>query len=285
MRITLYSLLMCCLIFTSDWAQDQQNEVRRQLAQPILMALPSSLDGQDPLTLYTTSAEIQSAAVAINQVLVERKLEVRDIKQQINNMERLRAKMSAFQGDANALIAASSGADIYLEYIITLVKEGPAKKVRVDITVKEAATAKVLGSGSGSSDAMVTNDIAGLSQIAVNNSIDRIMEQIRGYWSEIPTNGKPILLTISSKTIELNKSLPSGKRLDREMTNLLKSVTISYRREQTTSQTLQFNPVYIDPFKYDDIEEFSYLIQDMLETLSLKYRAEIEGKSIEIQLD
>jgi hypothetical protein len=276
-------LFIFTIIFLWAFTLNAQNN--RQLAQPVLMALPTGVNGDDALTSYTKYPEIQAAATAINQILVERKLEVRDLKQQVANFDRLRSKMSNLQGDPNALIAANSGADIYLEFTTEIINEGPGVKARVDINVKEAATAKLIGASSGQSDAIVTSDISSLCQIAVNNCIDRIMEQIRGYWVDIPTTGKPIILTISAKNVELNKLTYNDKKFDREMTNFLKTITISYRREISTSTTMQFNPVYIDAFKYDDVESFSYAIQDFLDTFGLKYSAEIEGKSIEISIN
>ena len=45
---------------------------------------------------------------------------------------------------------------------------------------------------------------------------------------------------------------------------------------------MTFNPVYVDIYKYDDIVEFSYLIEDLFSTFSVKFNTEVEGKSIEI---
>lgn len=276
--------LIFVILVTNILAQDTTDSKDRQLAQPVLMALPSALEGMDPLTTYKKNMDIQAAATAINQVLTERKLEVRDLKQQITNFDRLRSKMDNLRGDMNAMIAASSGADIYLEYGLEIVKEGPGKKANVIINVKEAATAKLLGASQGVSDAVVTNDVSSLASIAVNNCIDRIMEQIRGYWSEIPERGKPILITISSKKTDLTKVKSGSKKFDRELTSFLKKTTISYRREMSTKKTMQFNPVYIDAFKYDDVQEFADGLQDFMEPYGLDADVEVEGKSIEMQV-
>jgi len=265
-------------------AQNEQKP-KRELGQPVLMALPMGTAEKDPLTLYQESPNVRAAAVAINQVLTERKLEVRDIQQQVANFDKLRAKSSALQGDANAMIAASSGADVYLEFDIELIKEGPGSKANVNLTVKESATAKLLGSSSGQSDAMRTNDISSLCRIAVNNCIERVMQQIRGYWDDLPTSGKPVMITLLSKNTDLNRPTPTGKRIDRELTSFLKENTISYRREFSTKTTLQFNPVYLDIYKFDDVEEFSYKIQDLFETFGLTYNPTTEGKSIVIEID
>jgi hypothetical protein len=249
------------------------------------MALPLGIANKDPLTTYQEFPEVQAAATAINQVLTERKLEVRDLKQQITLFDKLRSKMNALQADANSLIAANSGADVYLEFALEIIREGPGQKARVDINVKETATAKLLGASSGQSDAITTSDISSLCQIAVNNCIDRVLEQIRGYWSEIPVKGKPVIITFSASIIELNKLTHNGRKFDRELTGALKILTISYRREMSTSKTMMFNPVYIDAFKYDDVEEFSYALQDFMDIFELNYKVQIEGKSIEIEIN
>lgn len=281
MKTTVVISLLFLIIFGQVVnAQEKQ----RELGQPVLMALAASNGSSDPLTIFKEDVKVQAITTAINQVLVERKLEVRDLKQQVANFDRLRAKMGALQGDPNAMLAASSGADIYLEFAYELIKEGPGTKIRIDINVKESATAKLLGASSGQSDAVMTNDLSSLSQIALNNCIERVMEQVRGYWSDMPTSGKPIIITISSATFDLNKPTPNGKRIDRELTGILKANTISYRREMSTNKTLQFNPVYVDIRLFDDIEEFSYKLQDLFDTFGLTYDAQVEGKSIEINI-
>lgn len=280
---TIINLLVLFVILSNILLQSQ--EKKRELGQPVLMALSAANGDSDPLTLFKTDVKVQAITTAINQVLVERKLEVRDLKQQVANFDKLRAKMSALQGDPNALLAASSGADVYLEFAYELIKEGPGTKIRIDLNVKEAATAKLLGAASGQSDAVVTQDLSSLSQIALNNCIERVMEQVRGYWSDMPTSGKPIIVTISSSNFDLNKPTPNGKRIDRELTALLKQITISYRREMSTAKTLMFNPVYVDIRQFDDVEEFSYKIQDLFDTFGLTYNAQVEGKSIEITVE
>jgi len=285
MRNQLIHIILLVLVSTKlSFAQDQ-SKMTRLLGEPVLMALPSGVNGEDPLTTYLNNNIIQAVATSINQALTERKLEVRDLKQQITNFDRLRSKISALNGDPNAIVAAASGADVYLEFVVEIINEGPGKKARVDINVKESATAKLLGASSGQSNAVLTNDISSLAQIALNNCIERVLEQIRGYWSEIPTTGKPIIITISSNSIDLNKPTSTGKRIDREITSFLKESTISYRREMSTPKTLQFNPVYIDAFEYNDIEEFSYKIQELFDMFGLTYNPQVEGKSIEIEIE
>lgn len=279
-----FASLFILFLATSVFAQNEQKP-KRELGQPLLMALPRATPDKDPLTQFNENPNVRAAATAINQVLVERKLVILDLQQQVANFDKLRAQSSALQGDANAMIAANSGADVYLEFDIELIKEGPGSKANVNLNVKESGTALMLGSSSGQSDAMRTNDISSLCKIAVNNCIERVMQQIRGYWDELPTSGKPVMITLISKNTDLNRPTPTGKRIDRELTSFLKENTISYRRAFSTNRTLQFNPVKLDIYKFDDVEEFSYKIQDLFETFGLTYNATTEGKSIMIEID
>jgi hypothetical protein len=276
-------LIIFCIIATLSlnlFAQDAKPV--KKLSQPILMALPSGTKDKDPVTLYNEDKNVESVCTAINKVLADRNLVARDIKLSLSNIDKLRAKIPTFSSDPNAYIAANAGADVYLEFSIELIKEGPATKVRINFNVKEAATALLLGANSGTSKAMVTNDISSLSAIAINNCIEDVMQQVRSYWAKMPTEGKPILLTISSQNIELNQPTPNGKRIDRDLQKLLKDNTISCTRGLTTAKNMMFNPVYVDIYKYDDIAEFGYLIEDLFSTFGVKFNTEIEGKSIEI---
>lgn len=275
-------IVYCLLCGISSSTFSQEAKPARQLAQPVLMALPKATPTKDPITLYNEDKNIQAAYTAICKVLADRKLEYRDLLKVVANVDKLRAKIPSFNSDPNAFIAAGAGADIYLEYSVELITDGPFTKVRIILDVKEAATAKGLGSGSGTSKPMATKDVSSLTEIALNNCIESVMQQIRGYWSEMPKNGKPIMVTVSSADIDLNQPTSNGKRIDRDLAKLIKENTIQYRRELSTAKNMVFNPVYLDIYKYDDLTDFSNLIEDLFGTFGVKFNTEIEGKSIEI---
>ena len=152
--------------FASAFAQTAETP---QLAQPKLIALPRSLKQENPLELMKTNANINSAAAAIKQTLVERKLEVADLEGAVSNYDGLRASMKNLELDQNALLASAADADVYVEFTLELIKEGPTTKAKVILNVKESATAKTLGSSEGVSPSLATNDISSLCALAVNN--------------------------------------------------------------------------------------------------------------------
>jgi hypothetical protein len=269
--------------FASAFAQTAEIP---QLAQPKLIALPRSLKQENPLELMKTNANINSAAAAIKQTLVERKLEVADLEGAVSNYDALRASMKNLEMDQNALLASAADADVYVEFTLELIKEGPTTKAKVILNVKESATAKTLGSSEGISPSLATNDISSLCALAVNNSIERVMEQIRGYWSEVPQRGKPIMLTINTANTKINAELPNGKFIDGEIEDFLKKNAKTFRNSMSTDNTLMFNPVYVDYVKYDSPGKFGRDLRSFFsKELGMKINLKNVGKSIRIEAE
>lgn len=270
-------IVMCFNFFYELKAQE------RILSQPKIVVLPKSLEGKDALTLMKEDKLINTTVAAIKTVLVERKLELADLEQLIGNADFNRALMSGLNSDANAFLASSADADVYLEFDVQIVQEGRGRKANINFNVKEAATAKVLGSGNGTSDSNPTNDIGGLCIAAVNNAMDRIMEQIRSYWAELPKYGKPMMVTIAFKNTAVNSELPSGQYIDEVVEDWIKSNTKSYRMS-VTDKTMSFSPLYVDYIKYDSPTTFGRDIRKLFDkTLGMKIKLQNTGKSIRIE--
>jgi hypothetical protein len=257
-----------------------------QLSQPKLVALPRTLAKENPLTLMQTDRNINSAAAAIKQVLIERQLEVVDLEGAAAQFDMLRAKMGNLAMDENALLASAVDADVYVEFTLDLVKAGPTTKAKVILNIKESATAKQLGSVEGMSTPSADPDIPSLCAQAVNNCIERAMEQVRKYWTEIPTRGKPCMLIISTKNTAVNDALANGKFIDGEVEDFLTKYTKSFRNSASTDKTLVFNPIYIDYIKYDSPAKFGRDLRSFFsKDLGLKAQIQNNGKSIQVQID
>lgn len=253
------------------------------LSQPKIVVLPKSLGGVDALTLMKKDSLINTTVAAIKQVLVERKLEVADLEGLIGNADFNRSLMSGLNSDQNAMLASSADADIYVEFDVQIINEGRGKKAKINFNVKEAATAKVLGAGTGNSDALSTGDVGSLCTMAVNNQIDRIMEQIRSYWEELPKYGKPMIVTIAFTKTLVNSPLPNGDFIDATVKKWIKTHSKTYRMS-VTDKTMTFNPVYVDYIVYDDPSDYSQELRTLFsKTLGINVRVQNTGKSIRIE--
>ena len=253
------------------------------LSQPKIVVLPKSLGGVDALTLMKKDSLVNTTVAAIKQVLVERKLEVADLEGLIGNADFNRSLMSGLNSDQNAMLASSADADIYVEFDVQIINEGRGKKAKINFNVKEAATAKVLGAGTGNSDALSTGDVGSLCTMAVNNQIDRIMEQIRSYWEELPKYGKPMIVTIAFTKTLVNSELPTGQYIDEVVEDWIKKNSKTYRMS-VTDKTMTFSPVYVDYIKYDSPSTFGRDIRKLFDkTLGIKIKVQNTGKSIRVE--
>jgi hypothetical protein len=273
---TIFLIIVTIITFSPIKAQEPI------LSQPKIVVLPKSLDGTDAFTLMRNDKLINTTATAIKTVLVERKLELADLEQLITNADFNKALMSGLSSDGNAFLASSADADVYLEFEVQIIQEGRGRKANINFNVKEAATAKTIGSAPGVSESNPTNDVGALCIIAVNNAMDRIMEQIRSYWAELPKYGKP-MVTIAFNNTKVNSELPSGKYIDEEVEEWIKKNTKSYRMS-VTDKTMTFSPVYVDYIKYDSPTTFGRELRRLFDKgLGMKIRLQNTGKSIRIE--
>jgi len=263
---TIFLIIVTIITFSPIKAQEPI------LSQPKIVVLPKSLDGTDAFTLMRNDKLINTTATAIKTVLVERKLELADLEQLITNADFNKALMSGLSSDGNAFLASSADADVYLEFEVQIIQEGRGRKANINFNVKEAATAKTIGSAPGVSESNPTNDVGALCIIAVNNAMDRIMEQIRSYWAELPKYGKPMMVTIAFNNTKVNSELPSGKYIDEEVEEWIKKNTKSYRMS-VTDKTMTFSPVYVDYIKYDSPTTFGRELRRLFDKgLGMKIR-------------
>jgi len=274
---TIFLIIMTIITFLPTKSQEPI------LSQPKIVVLPKSLDGTDAFTLMRNDKLINTTATAIKTVLVERKLELADLEQLITNADFNKALMSGLSSDANAFLASSADADVYLEFEVQIIQEGRGRKVNINFNVKEAATAKTIGSAPGVSESNPTNDVGALCIIAVNNAKNRIMEQVRAYWAELPKYGKPMMVTIAFNNTKVNSELPDGKYIDEEVEEWIKKNTKSYRMS-VTEVTMTFSPVYVDYIKYDSPTTFGRELRRLFDKgLGMKIRLQNTGKSIRIE--
>ena len=274
---TIFLIIVTIITFSPIKAQEPI------LSQPKIVVLPKSLDGTDAFTLMRNDKLINTTATAIKTVLVERKLELADLEQLITNADFNKALMSGLSSDGNAFLASSADADVYLEFEVQIIQEGRGRKANINFNVKEAATAKTIGSAPGVSESNPTNDVGALCIIAVNNAMDRIMEQIRSYWAELPKYGKPMMVTIAFNNTKVNSELPSGKYIDEEVEEWIKKNTKSYRMS-VTDKTMTFSPVYVDYIKYDSPTTFGRELRRLFDKgLGMKISLQNTGKSIRIE--
>ncbi len=244
--------------------------------------MPRVPQGTDPRSFLETDKLARFGESAIKKALAKRQLELKDLKTTLQNIDRLRAKSDAFRNDPTAILA-STGADIYFQFDCSILPSGRFKKGVVTISVMEAVTALQLGSSTGRSQEMMTEDEGALIEMAVDNCIEEVIAQVQDYWRLVPTKGKPITVLISSKNKSLNEQA-NGKSINRHIKDIFKQNAVSYRLDNGTEMSELLSPVYVNVEKYNDVTDFRDLLEDLFTKLGLNVKVTSEGKSIELEI-
>lgn len=258
-------------------------EAKRGIPQPTLIAfprVPSTDLGKDAYTYFNENSHVQQTVAAIQTVLGERKVQYKGFAQAMQDVKKKEMQNKGLSIDPNALIAMQSGADIKLVFTTEVTNEGPFTKVRVSIEVEEVATSKGLGTVLGTSDNVATNDLSGLCISAVNNCIDRLLATVQSFWQDIPTEGKPARIIISSVENDLTGDI-NGQYFQDVVNDLLKSNTISYKPDNESDHIMEYT-CNVDLTKYTQIGDFAREMRKLLGDLvkPAKVKVNTEGNAL-----
>jgi len=258
--------------------------ISQNVSQPTIIVLPRPTTDKSSLDLYKENSTVQSINGAIEQLLAQNKMEVKDLKATMAAFDKLRMKHGQLSSDANAILAANSGSDIYIEYSYNIISEGAGYIIRLDLTSYEVCTAKKLGSTSGVSKKLVTADIQGLGISAVNSCIGELLSQIGGYWKDIDKTGKAVYIAIVSSSQDLNKPISGQSSISDAIYDIIQQNAITVTEFQSTPNVFILNPVYIDIKKFNSLRPLKTLIEKIFYDMGIEYTTNMEGRMIEIEL-
>ncbi|MFZ4589957.1 MAG: DUF6175 family protein [Ignavibacteria bacterium] len=260
------------------------NVLAQKVSQPTIIVLPSPKDGKSSLDMYNENTTVRSINGAIEQVLAENKMEVKDLKAAMSSFDKLRMKHSYLSSESNAILAANSGADIYLEYAFNVISEGAGSKVRLDLTIFEVCTSKKLGAANGVSKAAVTQDMQGLAITAVNGCIKSLLKQVERYWENVGKDGKPVYIVVTSNSVDLNKPINGQSSITDAVFDVIQQNAIVLTEFLSTPTLYILNPVYIDIKKFNSLRPLKTLIEKIFYDMGIEYTTNMEGRMIEIEL-
>jgi len=200
-------------------------ELAKSVGNPTIMILYSGLTDRQRSHEETQLGEV--VTTYITGFLTKKRWNIVDRKQ----IQRARKQMKA-QGaveglppDPQAQLAMLVGADIYMEFSIV---PSTARGLKADVSIKafDTTTAKVRAAGTASSRVYPAGTTwAKIMQEALGNTMPSIFENLRGYWLEDASEGRPIFIVIDADFSE--RSRYNGVR------NALKDMGTWEKREKT----------------------------------------------------
>ena len=169
--------------------------------QPKIMVIPKVMTGQRQKEVYDSSMNIRIALVKINEAFLKRGANLVSFEAKLKDAEQ-NATINASSGnqaDLKTLVIAQSGADIYVETELQVVRHSQSNANSVTITLEgyQAGTDNLLGSTTGNSRMARTDDIGFLTAQAMDSISDKFLNLMQLKFDDIHENGQSMYVQFS----------------------------------------------------------------------------------------
>jgi hypothetical protein len=161
-------------------------DVRESAGHPMMMVLPETPRGENPVQRLQTDMTAKQAAQAIESYLTAQKYEVSvaEQTQTLNDLVSAQAALKNVQPDLAYQLALSVGADVYLTFTVQLEKGISGTRAAVGCRAFETTTARLLGTETGYSKENSSAPTAGLIREAMTNAVDKVLSRVNAYWKD-----------------------------------------------------------------------------------------------------
>lgn len=220
-----------------------------KVGNPIIMVIPDSEEGQNPVDLLSENREMRQAATVIQSYLTARGYDVVVPEQQaaLSDLAAAQTMVEGRQRDYAYELALSIGSDVYITFSGSVDDAAyGTQRYAMSINAFETTTARLLGSETGYSQGRRGEIMVSLEE-AVNAAIDNVLNRIMNYWRNDLERGVQYKLIVS-----LDPSFDDFQvdEIHLAFMDAVDKIARSSRELILTSQTIDYL-VWLDPAQYD----------------------------------
>ena len=179
----------------------QQRMVAQSGIKPKIMVIPKIKEGESLKTVYDSSFYIRMALSKINEAFLKREANLVsfDAKLKEAKLNTSINKSSGNQEDFKSLVLQMSGADIYVEADINVVRHSQrnANSVTIILEGYQNGTSNFLGVDQGKSRIVQTDDIGTLTAQAMDSLTEGFLNLMQLKFDDIYKNGQSIYIQFS----------------------------------------------------------------------------------------
>ncbi len=186
--------LLIVLLFTSINIIYSQ-EVRT--IQPSIMVIPRAAEGQDLRTIIDENPDIRVAISTVTEGFRERDYITKDFVALLKGLLKDEVVTSENQTEFRNRIFQNAGTDIVVEIDFSLVKSNTGNLARIILNGNETDSGNALSTKVCESGKRYTEDVGGLSKIAVQNCLDDFLDTMNKAFTQIVEDGKSVKIDIS----------------------------------------------------------------------------------------
>jgi len=186
--------IMVCLLMFFSITQGQTQAAKTP--KPKIMVIPKIKEGEDLKKMYDSSQNIRVAIAKIEEVFLGKEANLVSFDAKLKQVEQNRRinSTSGNQEDSKSMVLQMSGADVYVEAEVNVVRHSQfnANSVSVILNAYQNGTSNLLGVKEGRSRINATEDIGLLTSLAMDTISVGFLNLMQIKWDDIYKNGQSI---------------------------------------------------------------------------------------------
>ncbi len=193
-------ILLFVTVFSSGVAICQNGATPKNnvvTVQPKIMVIPFTREGEDIRTILEEDVNRRIAITKIKEGFDSRGFTTVDFVGKLKAAKDNSVFTSDNQSDIKSQIIEMSGADVYVQAEVSVLKSETGNAVTLVLSGYEASTGNSLSNKVGESSKFYTDDIGKLASRAVENCVGDFLNTLQLKFNDIVNNGKSVIVDIS----------------------------------------------------------------------------------------
>ncbi|MBN2829104.1 MAG: hypothetical protein JXR56_02155 [Candidatus Cloacimonetes bacterium] len=225
-----------------------RSELTEALGNPVIMVLPATSKGQNPVEILRNDPAAKHAASVIESYLTSRQYEVSVPEQmdQINALNEAQMDLGGQEEDYAYQLALSIGSDVYITYSGSVQSSGYGDKYAVEVRAFETTTGRLLGTETGYSRERKGDTMVSIEE-ALNEPIANVLNRINNYWKDDLSKGIQYKIVVA---IDTGFDEDQIEEMQFAFMDAVDEMAKKSKENIVTNQTIDY-VVWADASKYD----------------------------------
>lgn len=190
------NIILLILLFVAKTGFSQEAP-KVNTVQPSIMVIPFTKKGEDIRTVIEADVNKRIAMTKVKEGFDQRGFNTIDFRAKLKQAASTQAMEMDNQTSLKQQIIEMSGADIYVEVEVSVLKTSSGTSVTLILTGYDAYSAQSLSNKIGESGKFYTDDVGKLASKAVEKCIEPFLNTMNEKFTNIVENGRTVIVNIS----------------------------------------------------------------------------------------
>lgn len=197
MKPTKLLLLVLLLAFSNLTFGQSSSTAAPAAVQPTIMVIPFAKEEQQLRTVLENDGPLRIAVTKVKEGFDDRGFSTTDFRAKLNQLNNDRVMEMENAQSLKQEVIELSGADIYVEVEVQKTRTPSGNSVTVVMTAYDAFSSLSLANKVATSPKFYTDDYGKLTEKALGNTIEELLNTIQLKFDEIVENGRTITMNVT----------------------------------------------------------------------------------------